>query len=154
MTLEWGTGMKRTYSLVAAIVAIAAVCVACGQSKPSRDLLGPSGSADQVIAEAFRDQRSGLQVAGEGVVTRVLPDDNDGGRNQRFILRLASGQTLLVAHNIDVAPPVGSLAPGDSVQFSGVYEWNSQGGVIHWTHHDPAGQHAAGWLRVRGETFQ
>src|SRR5207253_3048490 len=98
VTLEWGTGMKRTYSLVAAIVAIAAVCVACGQSKPSRDLLGPSGSADQVIAEAFRDQRSGLQVAGEGVVTRVLPDDNDGGRHQRFILRLASGQTLLVAH--------------------------------------------------------
>jgi hypothetical protein len=95
-----------------------------------------------------------VQVTGQGTVTRVLADDNDGSRHQRFILRLTSGQTLLVAHNIDIAPRVPSLAVGDVVLFYGVYEWNSQGGTIHWTHHDPDGQHVAGWLKRGGVTYQ
>lgn len=113
-----------------------------------------SPSIDQSIASAYRSQASGVQVAGQGVVERILPDDHDGSRHQRFIVRLASGQTILVAHNIDLAPRLGSLAPGDTVAFSGVYEWNSMGGVIHWTHHDPEGRHAAGWLEHNGIIYQ
>lgn len=113
-----------------------------------------SPSTDQSIASVFRNHASGVQVAGQGVVERILPDDNDGSRHQRFILRLASGQTILVAHNIDLAPRLGSLAPGDTVAFNGVYEWNSMGGVIHWTHHDPEGHHAAGWLQHNGIIYQ
>lgn len=109
---------------------------------------------DESIAAAFRDHRSGVQVTGEGVVERTLPDDNVGGRHQRFILRLASGQSVLVAHNIDIAPKVSSLQRGDTVTFNGVYEWNDRGGVLHWTHRDPSGRHRAGWLRHDGETFQ
>lgn len=113
-----------------------------------------SPSTDQSIASVFRNHASGVQVAGQGVVERILPDDNDGSRHQRFNVRLASGQTVLVAHNIDLAPRLGSLAPGDTVAFSGVYEWNSMGGVIHWTHHDPEGHHAAGWLQHNGMIYQ
>lgn len=113
-----------------------------------------SRSADEVIATAYADHQSGLAVSGSGVVDRVLSDDTDGGRHQRFILRLASGQTLLMAHNIDIAPRVSGLAAGDTVEFSGQYEWNSQGGVVHWTHHDPDGEHRAGWLKHRGVTYQ
>ena len=36
----------------------------------------------------------------------TLPDDNKGTRHQRFILKLSSGQTLLVAHNIDLADKI------------------------------------------------
>jgi hypothetical protein len=85
---------------------------------------------------------------------RLLADDDEGSRHQRFIVRLDSGQTLLVAHNIDVAPRVEGLAVGDSVAFSGVYEWSAEGGTIHWTHHDPYGRHAPGWLRHDAETYQ
>ena len=106
------------------------------------------------LQAAFRNQSSGLQVMGDGEVVTLLADDNEGSRHQRFILRLASGQTLLVAHNIDLAPRVDSIQVGDTVAFNGVYEWNPKGGVVHWTHHDPAGRHEAGWLRHQGQTYQ
>ncbi|WP_341502472.1 DUF3465 domain-containing protein [Gallaecimonas sp. GXIMD4217] len=109
---------------------------------------------DQLLADAFQHRRSDLQVRGEGTVVRILPDDNDGSRHQKFILRLASGQTLLVAHNIDLAPRIPNLREGDKVAFSGEYEWNAKGGVIHWTHHDPQGRHTDGWLKHDGHFYQ
>ena len=115
---------------------------------------GDVARGDASLAAAFRDHAHDLQVQGSGVVERVLPDDTEGGRHQRFILRLASGQTLLVAHNIDVAPRVEGLSVGDTVAFNGVYEWNAQGGTIHWTHEDPGGTHVSGWLRHDGTTYQ
>jgi hypothetical protein len=113
-----------------------------------------SSSADQDIAAAFANHQSGLAVSGSGIVDRVLSDDTEGGRHQRFILRLASGQTLLIAHNIDIAPRISGLSVGDSVEFGGQYEWNDRGGVVHWTHHDPSGQHQEGWLKHRGVTYR
>ena len=94
------------------------------------------------------------QAQGSGTVTRVLPDDNDGSRHQRFILQLASGRTLLVAHNIDLAPRVAGIRPGDKVDFYGEFESNPQGGVIHWTHHNPTAQHVGGSLKHKGRTYQ
>ncbi|MGC8732164.1 MAG: DUF3465 domain-containing protein [Halothiobacillaceae bacterium] len=112
-----------------------------------------SGS-DQRLAEAWERQQSGVLVEGRGTVEKLLSDDLEGHRHQRFILRLASGQILLVAHNIDFAPRIHGLAVGDEVAFFGQYEWNPKGGVIHWTHHDPAGRHPAGWLRHQGQLYQ
>lgn len=112
------------------------------------------GDADATIADAFSNRKSNLQVSGEGVVTRLLPDDNVGSRHQKFIISLRSGQTLLIAHNIDVAPRIGSLRKGDSIQFSGQYEWNEKGGVVHWTHQDPNGSHVGGWLKHSGQIYQ
>ncbi|MBX3695846.1 MAG: DUF3465 domain-containing protein [Steroidobacteraceae bacterium] len=106
------------------------------------------------IAEAFQNQKSDALVEGRGEVIRVLADDSDGSRHQRFILRLDSGQTLLIAHNIDLAPRLPQLKAGDLVEFLGEYEWNDRGGVIHWTHKDPQGQHQAGWLKYQGRTYQ
>jgi len=103
---------------------------------------------------AFAERDSGQQVHGEGTVVRLLPDDDEGSRHQRFIIAMASGQTLLVAHNIDLAPRLDSLKAGDVIEFNGVYEWNGKGGVIHWTHRDPRGRHPAGWLKFAGRTFQ
>lgn len=111
-------------------------------------------SNGDAIAQAFQSRSSGIEVVGAGVVARVLADDNDGSRHQRFILRLPSGTTLLIAHNIDIAPRLANLDTGDTVAFKGQYEWNAQGGLVHWTHHDPSGEHAAGWLKHEGQTVQ
>jgi hypothetical protein len=111
-------------------------------------------SGDEILTSAFANHRSNVQAKGEGIVKRVLPDDNDGSRHQRFIVELASGQTLMIGHNIDLAGRIDGLREGDQVAFNGEYEWNSQGGVIHWTHRDPAGRHAPGWIKHEGRTYQ
>jgi hypothetical protein len=109
---------------------------------------------DDAIGRAFASHADGVQVTGEGTVTRLLSDDLNGSRHQRFIIELASGQTLLVSHNIDLAPRLEALEVGDNVRFSGEYAWNEKGGVIHWTHRDPRGRHVAGWLIHNGRTYQ
>ncbi len=113
-----------------------------------------ASSSESVIATAYKNRSSNIQVEGEGRVVKLLADDNEGSAHQRFIIRLGSGQTLLVSHNIDIAPRVSGLREGDHVSFNGEYEWNSKGGVIHWTHHDPAGRHVPGWIKHSGRTIQ
>jgi hypothetical protein len=148
-------------ALVAATALVAASafapgCVSTGEeAQPGATLATPPlVKGDAVLALAFERRAEDLRVEGEGTVDRILSDDNEGGRHQRFIVRLASGQTLLVAHNIDVAPRVEGLDEGDVVAFRGVYEWNDEGGVIHWTHHDPQGEHAPGWIHHEGTTYE
>jgi hypothetical protein len=87
-----------------------------------------------------------------GVVRRLLSDDNDGSRHQRFVVRLKTAQTLLIAHNIDIAGRI-PLGIGDRVRFRGLYEWNDLGGLVHWTHHDPHGLEDGGWVRFRSREY-
>ena len=106
------------------------------------------------IIDAFEARRSDVLVESvEGVVVKSLPDDTKGSQHQRFILRLAGGHTVLIAHNIDLAPRV-PLREGDEVTVGGEYEWNDRGGVIHWTHHDPKGRHPGGFVSHRGKTYR
>lgn len=111
-------------------------------------------AADQAAKRAFDERRSDIGLSGSGTVTSVLGDDTNGSRHQRFILRLESGQTLLIAHNIDIAPRLPALESGDRVSFKGVYEWNDKGGTVHWTHDDPDGSHPGGWLKFDGRTYR
>lgn len=111
-----------------------------------------SGDADP-IGTAFRNRASGVSVESAGTVERLLPDDLEGSRHQRFIVRLARDRTLLVAHNIDLAPRV-PVVEGERVRFRGQYEWNPKGGVLHWTHHDPAGRRPGGWIRHEGRVYR
>jgi hypothetical protein len=115
---------------------------------------GVQSGGDSPIGRAFNNRTSNVQVEGEGVVIRTLEDDLAGSSHQRFIIRLASGQTVLVAHNIDIAPRIVGLKEGDSVRFYGEYVWNEEGGKVHWTHRDPKGRHVTGWLKHNGRTYQ
>jgi hypothetical protein len=108
----------------------------------------------KVLQAAYQNRQSNIQVMQEGKVVQLLSDDNMGSRHQRFLLQLASGQTLLIAHNIDLAPRLPGLKVGDKVRFYGEYEWNDQGGVIHWTHRDPQHLHVNGWLEYNGKRYQ
>ena len=87
------------------------------------------------VEEAFQNNKSGISTTVEGKIIRVLTDDHEGIHHQRFILQTKSGQTVLIAHNLER----GYRAPiiiGDKVEVHGTYAWNGQGGIIHNTHHD------------------
>lgn len=109
---------------------------------------------DQRLHILFSQQQSDVQIQGAGTVVRILPDDTDGSRHQKFIVKLDSGQTLLIAHNTDLAPRVANLQEGTRIAFYGEYEWNAKGGVIHWTHKAPRNNHEHGWLKYNGVTYQ
>lgn len=110
--------------------------------------------ASDAVDRAFQSRQSGVQVSGRGEVIKLLADDTKGSRHQRFILRLASGGTLLISHNIDLAPRIDTLKVGDGVEFFGEYEWNDKGGLVHWTHDDPQSRHVDGWVKHEGRVYQ
>jgi hypothetical protein len=113
----------------------------------------PAQLSSAPARRAFEAKRSGVWLRAGGEVIRILPDDLDNSRHQRFIIRLPDGQTLLISHNIDLAPRV-PLRRGEPVEVRGRYEWNPKGGLIHWTHLDPARKLPGGWIRHRGRTFR
>ena len=128
-----------------------------GQNSQSNE----SSSFDQnqqnglsLIQQAFDRHQSNVLVQSIGHVKAVLADDNEGSRHQKFILGLENGLTVLVAHNIDLAPRIKNIQKGDTVEFYGEYEYTEKGGVIHWTHHDPQNRHVGGWLKYEGEIYQ
>lgn len=149
----------RMKKLILIVAALGAGLYYYNQQAPAADDAVVEGRQQELLAvsetdAAYEDRRSDVQVQGDGTVTRLLPDDNDGSRHQRFILELASGLTVLVAHNVDLAPRIDALQEGDEVGYYGEYEWNQKGGVVHWTHHDPRGTHVGGWLKHKGRTYQ
>ena len=109
----------------------------------------------KALAEAFRNQQSDVMIDSvSGTVEVLLPDDEKGDRHQRFVIRVSREQTVLIVHNIDIAPRINGLQKGDRVSVKGEYEWNERGGLIHWTHKDPRSTHEDGWIdfnRVRYE---
>ena len=87
-----------------------------------------------------------------GVVVRLLSDDDEDGRHQRFIVTVSGGNTLLVAHNLHLADRV-PVSLGDRVTLRGIYEWNDLGGLIHWTHEDPMGDDG-GYIEHRRQRYR
>ncbi len=154
-------GLRRFKVTVVVIVGMLAYAVFTNETRDgetrdgeTREVSHSVKASTESIALAFESRRSDVQVRGEGIVQRVLSDDNKGRRHQRFILILEDGFTVLVAHNIDLAPRLSDLKVGDRVEFYGEYEWTARGGVLHWTHDDPRGRHVGGWLKHAGKIHQ
>ena len=106
------------------------------------------------LQAAFDGRQSNLWLVGSGEVIKILSDDNNGSRHQRFLVKVNLAQTVLIAHNIDLAERVANLQTGDMIQFYGEYEWNEKGGVVHWTHHDPARKKTGGWIKHNDIMYQ
>ena len=107
-----------------------------------------------VIADLYAKKHSQVWVEDNGIVLKVLADDVNGARHQRFLVKVGTDQTLLFVHNIDLAARVENMKLGDHIAFSGEYIYNPKGGIIHWTHHDPQGKHKAGWIKLNGKIYE
>jgi len=163
--------VKRLFLVVAAVIGIYLVVrVARHPTTPTspapravgataapalpREASTPSLSDNAAIARAFANHARDVRVDGSGSVSRVLSDDNQGERHQRFLVLLPTGQSILIVHNIDIAPRVDNLRVGDEIEFEGEYVWNDRGGLVHWTHHDPSNRHRPGWVKHAGHVYQ
>jgi uncharacterized protein DUF3465 len=87
-------------------------------------------------------------------VVRLLPDRSSStGTHEQFIIRLTSQNlTVEVEHNISIGRRV-PVKEGDRLTVHGEYIWNAQGGLIHFTHHDPEGTHEDGYIIDNGTIY-
>ena len=105
------------------------------------------------IRAAKEDYNSRFWMTADATVIKNLKDDKKGSQHQKFLVELAPDITLLVAHNIDLAPRA-PVVKGDKIKIKGRYEWNNRGGVVHWTHHDPKGKKEGGWIYADNRYFK
>ncbi len=132
----------------------APVVEAPGRGEAARD--GGAVADDGGIAGLFAARTSDAWVEAEGVVRKVLKDDDDaaGGLHQRWIVALAGGHEVLIAHNHEAAGRV-PVKEGESIRFRGEYEWTEKGGTVHFTHapkqkrRDPGG-----WVEHGGRRYE
>ena len=154
--------MKK-YLLVLLAMCVALSFTACraptnnptgSQTLESTPAIASASMEAGAITEAFSAHRNVPQVQGSGVVTKVLKDDIKGLQHQKFLLKVSDNITILIAHNIDLAPRVEDIHEGDIIEFKGEYIYTPKGGTVHWTHKDPRGNHQAGWLKHNGKTYE
>ena len=140
--------------VAAGLIAALVIAFWLGNQDASLDV---SATADddggELLRDAYERHANDEWITARGRVVRLIPDDNDGSRHQRFIIETSTGQSLLIAHNLDLAGRV-PVAIGDRISFRGVYEWNERGGVIHWTHHDPVGHDDGGFIEHQGKRYR
>ena len=90
------------------------------QKRTPKSSTPPARSAAKTLEGLFAAKRSGVWVEVSAPIQSILPDDNDGSRHQRFILRVSPTLTVLVAHNLDAAKRVPARV-GDVIQLRGRY---------------------------------
>ena len=155
---------KRLFVLLAMCIALSfAACRAPDNAQTNAKnqttaQLQPASATANIDAGAitgtFSAHRNLSQVQGSGIVVKVLKDDIKGLKHQKFLLKVSDNITILVAHNLDLAPRVEDIHEGDIIAFKGEYIYTPKGGTVHWTHKDPRGNHQAGWLKHNGKTYE
>lgn len=136
------------------IVLVVFTIIMINSSNLFNPLLVCSENKQELIRYFFDNRLSGEEVCGQGKVLYTLSDDKKGTPHQKFIVKLPSGHKLLIVHNLAIASRIKHLQEGEYIEFKGEYEWNSKGGLVHWTHRDPNGNHEEGWIKYDGKIYQ
>lgn len=145
--------MKKTSVKQGSIILLLIIFVVINYYKKEKANPEQGYRASQVEV-AFKQKQRDIQVKGSGQVLKLLPDDLKGSKHQKFIVEINESLTVLISHNIDLAPRVNNLTKGRTISFYGEYVYNNKGGLVHWTHHDPQKHHVDGWLKYNGKTYQ
>jgi len=144
MTCYATTSMRRAALLLGLIL------VSCASAPPPND-----GNA--AIYNAWLTQHSHLEVTASGVIARDLGTRSGvSGTHEGFLLHLSGasgrGLTVRVEANVDFTGLM-PIAAGEPVVVRGEYEFDSRGGVIHWTHRDPRGRHPDGYIQIQNKRY-
>ena len=144
MALHRGPAALRYRALALTFALLAGGCV-------------PSEQADNgKICGLYASGASDVEVIGQGSVLAILGTRNGpSGVHEGFLLKLTGGCDLMVRveTNVGITGPL-PLHPGETATVKGVFDDDADGGVIHWTHHDPSGRHIAGYVEAGGKIYQ
>lgn len=105
-----------------------------------------------VIEKAYVNQQSEVMVEVSGQITRLLTDNKEDLQNQKFVIRLPNGQSLLVFHNIIDAEQV-PISIHDEVTVRGEYFWTEPGGMVLGTRRDNSAERRHGWIMHQGKKY-
>jgi Protein of unknown function (DUF3465) len=130
---------------------LALVCTGCRST--TGKAVAPSVTDDSQIVAFENEHRMNTEVTGKVKVYKLLQEDDEGLKHERFLVMLSDGTTVLVAHSLDKAPLV-PVSPEDEIIIHGEYVWNQKGGVIHWTHHSDSPRHEGGWIDFKGKRYE
>jgi hypothetical protein len=135
-----------------ALAVLVLASVACSPGGNSAD------ASNGAVYDAWRAQRSRVEVTASGTIARVL-----GTRSGRyaphdgFLLHLRGpegrGLTIRVEDNVTMTGQIALVAGADAI-VRGEYVYDPRGGIVHWTHRDPRGHHAAGYVQTGGKLYQ
>ena len=122
------------------------------ERRPVLTVDGRLSSSDNILHNAFKEKKRKIVTNGAGKVIKMLSDQFGGSKRQRFLIILNSGQKLQIKHDID---EIGRLPVkiGDSVAFSGIYNWNREGGEISKTD-SRSRNNQSGWLKLNGTMYK
>ncbi len=83
---------------------------------------------------------------------RFFYGDRTHAMHEAFDVQSSSGR-LEVVDNVGIAPRC-PVAVGDRIEIRGeLVHDRGRPPVVHWTHHDPHGNHADGFIRLRGRLY-
>jgi hypothetical protein len=86
-------------------------------------------------------------------VPRFFFGTNTQAEHEAFDCRSDDGTALEIVDNVKLAPQVG-VQPGDRIGVRGeLVQDPGREPVVHWTHHDPSGHHADGWIDFAGRRY-
>ena len=118
---------------------------------------GGTDAGNAAVYDAWRAQRSNVEVTASGSVARILGTRlGPSGDHEGFLLHLRGagghGLTVRVEDNVDITGPI-PLQSGDDVEVRGEYIFDPRGGIVHYTHHDPRGRHSSGYVKVHDRLY-
>ena len=139
--------MKLIIAIVSSLFFLSAFAQNIPECKNARGEVVPD-SRDYLQSVA-RAGGARPQVLVSGVVRNVLPEDHTGSPHQKFVIEY-DGIELSIVSNLDFGRIPVKI--GDAVRICGEY-LNVGQGMVHWTHHDPAGRHPNGFTVHEGVIY-
>lgn len=102
----------------------------------------------------YNSQRGGVFVESVGRIVKILDDQITPYPAQVILIRLSSGQKLIIKHDINLGSALPTLKKAEALQFKGIYKWNDRGGMILSTHKNNDFPKHSGWLKYDDKIYQ
>ncbi len=142
--------MKNLLIALALYLAYSTSISAATYECKNRDGAIVSGSLNQLISVMHNQRINRPQVLVTGVISKIKAEDHSGSPHQKYDLKVSKDIELEIVTNLDFGRI--PLVVGKTVTVCGEY-LRAGGGMVHWTHFDPHGNHPDGFTILDGVLY-